>query len=88
MVDFKIDFLKLDTLELHKSKHDVKDTAIKDKIDKTNILSSNSNEMDPEELLFWSSSAPPMTQEQIEAMSYSEPVSPIKRKTKRINKDG
>ncbi len=63
MVDHKLDRIKLGDFELVKSKHDnsAKETP----------TTSAPKVLDDEELLFWSSSAPALTQEQIEALSYN-----------------
>lgn len=81
MQDFRIDRLKLESLELVKTKHE---TAK----EKTNNTSSSIEPIDDEELLFWSSSAPALTQEQIDAMSYTQVPKPdTKQKKSRKSKD-
>lgn len=79
MEEHKIDKLKLDSLELIKTRHEPGKTD-----NSSNKLTSNI--VDDEELLFWSTSTPALTPEQIEALS-ANPPPPPKTKTKKTNKD-
>lgn len=65
VVDNKLDNFKLDNIEISKSKHDLTPPA---KLDKTN-KQPLSKEYDDEEILFYSTSAPALTLEQIEELS-------------------
>lgn len=66
VVDHKLDKLKLDALEITKTKHEVSHEPM------VNNLASKQQFTD-EELLFWSSSAPALTPEQVEALSVNPP---------------
>lgn len=81
MSEHKVDRLKLGDLELTKTKHEAgKNEATS--------LNKSASVMDDEELLFWSSSAPPLTAQQLEELAangagLSKPVRKSK-KTKEI----
>jgi hypothetical protein len=61
----KLDRLKVGDLEILKTKHDVPKTESKN-------LNNPASVNDADELLFWSTSSPSLTQEQIEALAVNE----------------
>lgn len=80
-VDNKLDSLEFEGLKISKSKYDIQ-TPIKS--DPNKSITSNDFITDPDEILYWSSSAPALTQEQIDALSY--PAIPKEEKPKRARK--
>lgn len=79
VVDNKLDCLKLEGIEITKAKHEPA------KLEKANNSSSNGGVMDGEELLYWSSSSPNFTQEQIDDLAINSPT--IKQKRAKKTKD-
>lgn len=70
----KIDRLKFGDIEIVKTRHDVAKTD--------NKLASNQDVIDEDELLYWSTSSPSLSKEQIDALSYVPQTRPKSRKSK------
>ncbi len=76
LIDNKLDRLRLGEFEILKSKHDL---PVKDK---SNNAASLAAQIDPDELLFWSSSSPALTEEQINDLAVNSPLSAKKKQRK------
>jgi hypothetical protein len=78
LVDNKLDTLEFEGLKITRSRHEILKAA-----DNKSVSSHQETVTDPDELLFWSTSTPSLTQEQISALAFSDLPTP---KSKRIRK--
>lgn len=77
VVEHKLDSLKLGELEIRKSKHEAAKLEVQSNNNPTSI-----EELD--DILFHSTSAPPLSLEQLEALT----ITPIKKPKTKVKNDG